>query len=247
MPLESPVFVMQHLLLVIIVLTIGMMMGTGVSFIQNIFVLSITLGAFILFVIPLASIVQNIFQSRKDVKKVLCSIPLLIAGIYQTMVAIFGYTKVMVYEAHPDSFFYALLFPIQTVAESVIYSRTDQIFYMGFPYNQLPSLLLYIVILPYSLLIYLLPSINYDLRKITTEMKIIALLPIVVVIVPVIFHTIKLKMGWIDELMVQFFWLDIVSNIKLLGFFLLLPILSVLYIRHYRRTAYLHDTEDFHG
>jgi len=235
MPFESLLFVMQHLLLIAIILTIGMMMGTGMSFIHNIFALLITVLVFILFFTPLTSIMQNIFQSRTDIRKVSCCIPLLIAGIYQTMVAVLGYTRAMVYEAHPDSLFYALLFPIQRFAEIVIYPSTDQIFYMGFPYNQLPSLLLYIVILPYGLLVYLLPSINFDLTKTTKEMKLVVLLPVICVIVPMILHIAKLKLGQVDDLMIQFFWLEVVSDIKIAGFFLLMPILSILYIRHYRR------------
>jgi hypothetical protein len=106
---------------------------------------------------------------------------------------------------------------------------------MGFPYNQLPSLLLYIVILPYGLFVYLLPSINFDLTKTTKEIKLVVLLPVICVIVPMILHIAKLKLGQVDDLMIQFFWLEVVSDIKIAGFFLLMPILSILYIKHYRR------------
>lgn len=236
MPLEALLFVMQHLLLVSIILTAGIMTGTGGSFVSDISALLIILGVFILFFIPTAAVVQNILRSGKDGRRILCCIPLLIAGVYQTMIAVFGYTKVMVYESQPDSLFYTLLSPIQKAAEIAIYPTTDQIFYMGFPYNQLPQLLFYIVILPFSLFIYLLPSVDYDRGKITKEMKLAALLPVLCVVIPVIIHTVKLRMGLIDELMIRFFWLEIVSDIKKMGFFLLMPALSFLYIRHYKKT-----------
>jgi hypothetical protein len=151
------------------------------------------------------------------------------------MITVFGYTKVMIYEAHPDSLYYTLLFTIQKLAETAIYPTTNKLFYMGFPYNQLPQLLFYIIILPYGLFVYLLPSINYDRKMITTEMKIVALLPIVCVVAPAIFHLVKLKLGLIDELMVKFFWSEIVSDIKIMGFLLLLPMLTILYIKHSKK------------
>lgn len=190
------------------------------------------------FFVPIVSIGKNIVQNRKDVRKVLCCVPLLIAGAYQTMSAAVGYTEVMIHGSHPDSLLYALLFfPIQRLAETAIYPITYKIFYMGFPYNQLPSLVIYVVILPISLLIYLLPSIDYDRTKITKEMKLIALLPLLCVAIPVIVQTVKMRLGLIDELMIQFFWAEIVSNIQLMGFFLLMPALSILYIVHYHRVV----------
>lgn len=154
------------------------------------------------------------------------------------MSAAVGYTEVMIHGSHPDSLLYALLFfPIQRLAETAIYPITYKIFYMGFPYNQLPSLVIYVVILPISLLIYLLPSIDYDRTKITKEMKLIALLPLLCVAIPVIVQTVKMRLGLIDELMIQFFWAEIVSNIQLMGFFLLMPALSILYIVHYHRVV----------
>lgn len=190
------------------------------------------------FFVLIVSIGKNIVQNRKDVRKVLCCVPLLIAGAYQTMSAAVGYTEVMIHGSHPDSLLYALLFfPIQRLAETAIYPITYKIFYMGFPYNQLPSLVIYVVILPISLLIYLLPSIDYDRTKITKEMKLIALLPLLCVAIPVIVQTVKMRLGLIDELMIQFFWAEIVSNIQLMGFFLLMPALSILYIVHYHRVV----------
>lgn len=235
MPLEALLFVMQHIWLAIFVLTLGISIGTGITFGLDIVALVITLGMFALFFVPIVSISQNIVQSKKDIRKVLCCVPLLIAAVYQTTVVMSGYTKVMLYESHPDSLVYALLLPIQRLAETVIYPTTDKIFYMGFPYNQLPQFIAYIIIFPISLLIYLLPSIYYDRRKITKEMKLIALLPLFCVAIPIIVQTVKMMLGLIDELMIQFFWSEIISNIRLMGFFLLMPALSILYIRHYHR------------
>lgn len=236
MPLEALLFVMQHIWLAIVVLTMGIAIGTGINFGLDLVALAITLGMLVLFFVPIVSIAQNVVQSRKDIRKVLCCVPLLIAAVYQTMVVVFGYARVMLYESHPDSLVYALLLPIQRLAEVAIYPTTEKIFYMGFPYNQLPQFTAYIIIFPISLIIYLLPSIDYDRTKITKEMKLIALLPLLCVAVPVIVQTIKLRLGLIDELMIQFFWSKILSNIRLMGFFLLMPALSILYIRHYHRT-----------
>jgi len=235
MPLEALLFILQHIWLAIFVLTLGISIGTGITFGLDIVALVITLGLFVLFFVPLVSIGQNIFQSRKDIRKVLCCVPLLIAGVNQTMTAVIGYTGVMIYESHPDSLLYTLLFPIQRLAETTIYPITYKLFYMGFPYNQLPDLVFYIVILPVSLLIYLLPSIDYNRIKITKEMKLVALLPLLCIAIPIIVQTVKMRLGLIDELMIQFFWSEIISNIKLMGFFLLMPALSILYIRHYHR------------
>lgn len=235
MPFEALLFVMQHIWLAIFVLTLGMSIGSGITFGLDIVALVITLGLFVLFFVPVVSIGQNIFQSRKDIRKVLCCVPLLIAAVYQTIVVVFGYTKFMLYESHPDSLVYALLLPIQRLAETAIYPTTDKLFYMGFPYNQLPQFTAYIIIFPISLLIYLLPSIDYDRRKITKEMKLIALLPLLCVAIPIIVQTAKMRLGLIDELMIQFFWSEIISNIKLMGLFLLMPALSILYIKHYHK------------
>lgn len=228
MPLEALLFVLQYIWFAVFLLTIF----------GNIVALVMTPALFVLFFVPIVSIGQNIVQNRKDVRKVLCCVPLLIAGAYQTMSAAVGYTEVMIHGSHPDSLLYALLFfPIQRLAETAIYPITYKIFYMGFPYNQLPSLVIYVVILPISLLIYLLPSIDYDRTKITKEMKLIALLPLLCVAIPVIVQTVKMRLGLIDELMIQFFWAEIVSNIQLMGFFLLMPALSILYIVHYHRVV----------
>lgn len=227
MPLEALLFVLHYIWFAVFLLTIF----------GDIVALVMTPVLFVLFFVPIVSIGQNIAQSRKDVRKVLCCVPLLIAGAYQTMTAVVGYTGVMIYGSHPDSLLYALLFPIKRLAETVIYPITYKLFYMGFPYNQLPALIFYVVILPISLLIYLLPSIDYDRRKITKEMKLIALLPFICVIIPVIVQTVKMRLGLIDELMIQFFWSEIVSNVQLIGFFLLMPALSILYIIHYHRVV----------
>jgi len=236
MPLEALLFVLQHIWLAVFVLTLGISIGTGINFGLDVVALLITLGMFVLFFMPIVSIGQNIVQSRKDIRKVLCCVPLLIAAVYQTLVVVFGYTKFMIYESHPDSLVYALLLPVQRLGETAIYPTTDKIFYMGFPYNQLPQFTAYIIVFPISLLIYLLPSIDYDRTKITKEMKLIALLPLFCVAIPVIVQTVKMKLGLIDELMIQFFWSEILSNIRLMGLFLLMPMLSILYIRHYQRT-----------
>jgi hypothetical protein len=244
MPFEALLFIMQHIWLAIFVSTLGISIGSGIIFGLDIVALVITLGMFALFFVPIVSISQNVVQSKKDIRKVLCCVPLLIAAVYQTIVVVFGYTKFMLYESHPDSLVYALLLPIQKLAETVIYPTTDKIFYMGFPYNQLPQFIAYVIIFPISLLIYLLPSIDYDRRKITKEMKLIALLPLLCIAIPIIVQTVKMRLGLINELMIQFFWSEIISNIKLMGFFLMMPALSILYIRHYHRVVRI-STEKF--
>ncbi|MDD3316462.1 MAG: hypothetical protein PHH67_02065 [Methanosarcina sp.] len=227
MPLESLLFFLHYIWFAVFLLTIF----------GDIVALVMTPGLFVLFFVPIVSIGQNIVQNKNDVRKVLCCVPLLIAGAYQTITAVAGYTRVMNYGSHPDSLLYALLFPIRKLVETVIYPITGKIFYMGFPYNQLPDAIFYIVILPASLFIYLLPTVDYDKAKITKEMKLIALLPLLCVAIPVIVQTVKMRLGLIDELMIQFFWAEIVSNIQLMGFFLLMPALSILYIIHYHRVV----------
>lgn len=226
MPLEALLFVLDYIWLSIV----------GLTVFGDILALVMTPVLFVLCFAPIVSIGQNIVQSREDIRKVLCCVPLLIAGAYQAMSAVAGYTRVMIYGSPHDSLLYELLFPIQKLIETTIYPVTDKIFYMGFPYNQLPGLVFYVVILPVSLLIYLLPSIDYDRTKITKEMKLIALLPLLCVAIPIIVQTVKMRLGLIDELMIQFFWNEIVSNIILMVLFLLMPALSILYIRHYQRT-----------
>lgn len=233
MPLEALLFFMTHIWLVVLGLTAVSVIGLGINFMLDMYVLVITLGLFVLFFVPTVAIVQNIVSSREDFRRSLCCVPLLIAGIYETMTATIGHTKIMLYESHPDSLVYTLLLPIQRFAEIVIYPTTDEILYMGFPYNQLPQLTLYIVLLPIGLFIYLLPSISYDWRKITKEMKLILLLPLFCVAIPIIWQTAKMRLGLIDEIMMQFYWIEVTSDIKLLGFFLLLPILGILYIKQY--------------
>ena len=235
MPLEALLFFMHYIWLVVIGLTMIVVIGTGIQFGLDIYALVMTLGLFVLFFVPIVSIGQNIVKSRKNVRKVLCYVPLLIAGMFQTMITITAHTKVMIYESHSDSLLYALLLPIQRLAETAIYPITDEIFYMGFPYNQLPQLTFYIVILPISLFIYLLPSVDYDRTKITKEMKLIALLPLLFVVIPVIVQTVQMSLGLIDEIMIKFFWVEIFSNIRRMGF-ILMPILGILYVRHYHST-----------
>ncbi|MDI9394869.1 MAG: hypothetical protein QM426_05380 [Euryarchaeota archaeon] len=212
MPLEALLFVMQHIWVAIFVLTLGISIGTGITFGLDIVSLLITLGMFVLFFVPIASIGHNIVQSRKDIRKVLCCVPLLITALYQTTVVVLGYTKFMIYESHPDSLVYTLLFLIQKLGETAIYPTTDKIYYMGFPYNQLPQFTAYIIVFPISLLIYLLPSIDYDRIKITKEMKLIALLPLLCVGISIIVQTVKMRLGLIDELMIKFFWSEILST-----------------------------------
>ena len=117
MPLEALLFVLQHIWLAVFVLTLGISIGTGINFGLDVVALLITLGMFVLFFMPIVSIGQNIVQSRKDIRKVLCCVPLLIAAVYQTLVVVFGYTKFMIYESHPDSLVYALLLPVQRLGK----------------------------------------------------------------------------------------------------------------------------------
>ncbi|HHV25432.1 MAG TPA: hypothetical protein GXX65_13340 [Methanosarcina sp.] len=232
MPLEALLFVLQYIWFAVFLLTIF----------GNIVALVMTPALFVLFFVPIVSIGQNIVQSRKDVRKISCCVPLLIAGAYQTITTVAGYTRVMIYGSHHDSLLYALLFPIQKIVETVIYPITDKIFYLGSPYNQLPDTIFFVVILPASLFIYLLPSVDYDRTKITKEMKLIALLPLLCIAIPIIVQTVKMRLGLIDELMIQSFWSRtfwsrIVLDIGQMGFFLLLPILGILYIVHYHRVV----------
>lgn len=240
MPLEAFLFVMQHILFAVFALALfGSIMTSSVmtpGLFGYILLLILTPILLFLFFAPIVSIGQNIIQNRKDVRKVLCCVPLLIVGIFQTISVVLGYAKFMTYGSGPDSLLYALLFPILSIAEATIYPITEKIFYMGFPYNCLPSLIFYLIILPTSLLIYLLPSVDYESKKITKEMKLIVLLPFICAAIPVIVHTLKMRLGLIDELMIQFFWLEIASDIQLMGFLLLMPLLSILYVRHYKRT-----------
>lgn len=206
MPLEAFLFVLQHILLAVFALALfGDIMISSVitpGLFGYILLLILTPGLLILFFAPIVSIGQNIILNRKDVRKVLCCVPLLIVGVFQAINAVVAYTKIMIYRSRPDSLFYALLLPIQRLAEAVIHPVTEKIFYMGFPYNCLPSLIFYLVILPISLLIYLLPTVDHDSKKITKEMKLIVLLPFICAAIPVIVHTIKLRLGLIDELMI---------------------------------------------
>jgi len=238
--LEALLFVLQHILFAVFALALfGDIMISSVitpGLFGYILLLILTPVLLILFFSPIISIGQNIIQNKKDVKKVLCCMPLLIVCVFQTINVVLGYTKFMIYGSRPDSLLYSLLFPILNMAEAIIYPITEKIFYMGFPYNCLPSLTFYLIILPASLLIYLLPSVDYESKKITKEMKLIVLLPFICAAIPVIVHTLKMRLGLIDELMIQFFWLEIASDIQLMGFLLLMPLLSILYIRHYKRT-----------
>jgi hypothetical protein len=219
MPLEALLFFMYHIWLIVIGLTAIAVIGTGIQFGLSIYLLFVTLFLFVLFFIPTASILLNIIRSKNNFKKVLCCAPILVIAIFQTMTSIFSHTKLMIYESHPDSLIYALLFPINQLLEIVVSPIFNEIFYMGFPHNQLPQILLYIVLLPLSLFIYLLPSVDYDRKKTTKEMKLIVLLPLLCVAIPMIIQIIKLNVGLIDDIMIKFFWVEIFSNIRRLGFF----------------------------
>ena len=234
MPLEALLFFMHHIWISVIGLTMIVVIGTGIQYGLHTYILVMTLGLFVLFFVPITAIVQNILKNMKDARRVWCCIPLLIVGIIQTMAIIIGHAKVMVYETHPDSLIYALMFPIQRFAQIAIDPMIEYVFYMGFPYNQLPQIIFSIVFLPLSLFIYLLPSIDYDRMKITKEMKLIAVLPSFCIVIPVIIQTIKMSLGLIDEIMIKYFWFEITSNILRMSF-LLMPILGILYITHYRR------------
>lgn len=234
MPLEALLFFMYHIWLAIIGLTMLVVIGTGIQYGLHTYALVMTLGLFVLFLVPIAAIGQNIVRNMEDVRQVLCGIPLLIVGMFQTMAAIIVHTKAMIYESYPDSLIHTLLLPIQRFAQIAIDPIIEDIFYMGFPYNQLPQITFYIILLPLSLFIYLLPSVGYDRMRITKEMKLIALLPLVCIAIPVIIQTIRMSLGLIDEIMIKFFWSEISSNISRMGF-LLMPVLGILYIRHYNR------------
>lgn len=234
MPLEALLFFLYHIWLSVIGLTMIVVIGTGIQYGLHTYTLVMTLGLFVLFFVPIAAIGQNIVRNMKDVRRVWCGIPLLIVGIIQTVAAIIGHAKVMVYETHPDSLIYALMFPIQRFAQIAIDPIIEDIFYMGFPYNQLPLIIFYIILLPLSLFIYLLPSVGYDRMRITKEMKLIALLPFLCIAIPVIIQTIRMSLGLIDEIMIKFFWVEISSNIIRMGF-LLMPVLGILYIKHYNK------------
>ncbi|ABE52707.1 Hypothetical protein Mbur_1821 [Methanococcoides burtonii DSM 6242] len=233
---------MYHIWISVIGLTMIVVIGTGIQYGLHTYTLVMTLGLFVLFFVPITAIGQNIVRNMKDARRVWCCIPLLIVGIIQTMAAIIGHAKVMVYETHPDSLIYALMFPIQRFAQIAIDPIIEDVFDMGFPYNQLPLIIFYIIFLPLSLFIYLLPSIGYDRMKVTKEMKLIAVLPLLCIAIPIIIQTIKMSLGLIDEIMIKFFWFEISSNILRMGF-LLMPILGILYIKHHNKLMRVHAEE----
>ncbi|MCM1987675.1 hypothetical protein [Methanococcoides seepicolus] len=233
MPLDALLFFIAHIWAAVIILTIFGMIVTKSQSDLKIYALVMTLGLFILFLVPIAAIGQNIVKNRRDIKKVLYYVPLLIIGMFQTIIVIIGHTHIVTATFPHDSLIYTLLLPLQRLVEISIYPITHEIFYMGFPYNTLPQIILYVVILPISLFIYLLPSVDYDMRKITREMKLIVLLPLLCAIIPVILQVVQMGLGLIAENMIKFFWVKIFFNISYMGFFLLMPILGILYIRHY--------------
>lgn len=232
MPFEALLFFIYHIWLFFMVLTAMLIIGTGIHFGLDIYLVLITLGLFILYLVPIASIVQNIIKNQKDIKKVTFCMPLLIVGILHTISAFAVQIKIVVYEGHPDLFIYNLLLPIQKLVTIVADPLVEGIFNMEFPYNLLIPIAFYIVFLPVSLLIYLLPSIDYNRKKVTKEMKLIAILPLICVIIPVIVQTVKMSFGLIDDIMLKFFWVAIFLNIGKLVFFLV-PLLGILYIKHY--------------
>lgn len=234
MPLDALLFFIAHIWAAIIVLTIFVVIVTKTQSDLKIYALVMTLGLFILFLVPIISIGQNIVKNRRDIRKVLYYVPLLIAGMCQTIIVIIGHTYIVTSSFH-DSLIYTLLIPIQRLVEIAIYPITHEILYMGFPYNTLPQIIFYVIILPISLFIYLLPSVDYDMKKITREMKLIALLPLLCAIIPVILQAVQMGLGLIDENMIKFFWFKIFFNISYMGYFLLMPILGILYIRHYNK------------
>jgi hypothetical protein len=138
------------------------------------------------------------------------------------------------YVSLPDSLIYTLLLPIQKIIEISVDPLIEAIFFLSFPYNLLIPVGFEIVILPISLFIYLLPSIGYDWKRSTREMKLIVILPLICIIIPVVAQTIKSSLGMIDEIMADFFWVEIISNIGQLAS-LLIPILGILYIIHYNK------------
>lgn len=97
MPLEALLFFMHHIWLAIIGLTMLVVIGTGIQYGLHKYALVMTLGLFVLFLVPIAAIGQNIVRNIEDVRKVLCGIPLLIVGMFQTTAAIIVYTKASIY------------------------------------------------------------------------------------------------------------------------------------------------------
>lgn len=234
MPFEALLFYIYHIWLLVMVLTALLIIGTGIHFGLDISLVLITLGLFILYLVPIVSIVQNIIYNKKDTKKILCCIPLLIVGILHTISAFAVQIKIVVYEGHPDLLIYNLLLPIQKLVALVADPLVEGIFNMEFPYNLLIPTAFYIVFFPFSLLIYLLPSIDYNRKKVTKEIKLIAILPLICVIIPVIVQTVRMRFGLIDDVMLKFFWVEIFLNIGKLVFFLM-PLLGILYIKHYNK------------
>ncbi|ADI75135.1 conserved hypothetical protein (plasmid) [Methanohalobium evestigatum Z-7303] len=236
-PLEALLFFIDHIWLVALNLTDIGAIDVGINFILDTYAFIVTLGLLILFFLPTVSIVHNIIRYRKDIIRVLCCVPLLIAGIVITMTATLRHTHYILYGSNPNTLFYTLLDPIYRSAEIIIYTVIEILVYMGFPYmdGDLPVLISYLFLLPVGLFIYLLPSINYDLRKITTEMKLISLFTLICIATPIVKQTIKLNRVPIDELIVNSFWIKIIPELELLGFFLLSPLLGILYIKHYRK------------
>ncbi|MCM1986301.1 hypothetical protein [Methanococcoides seepicolus] len=234
-PLDALLFFIVHIWVAVIILTIFGMIMTKSQSDLDIYALVMTLGLFILFLVPISFIGQNIVKNRRDIRKVLYYIPLLIIGMFHTIIAIIGHTHIVTTTFPHDSLIYNLLLPIQRLVEIAIYPITREIFDMGFPYNTLPQIIIYVIILPITLFIYLLPSVGYDRMKITKEMKLIVLLPLLCAIIPVILQVVQMGLGLIDENMIKFFWVKIFFNISYMGFFLLMPILGILYIRHYNK------------
>ncbi|ABE51979.1 hypothetical protein [Methanococcoides burtonii] len=235
MPLDALLFFMAHIWVTVILLTMFVMIVTKSQSDLRIYALVMTLGLFILFLVPIATIGQNIVKNRRDIRKVLYYIPLLICGMFHTIIVIIGHTRIVTATFPHDSLIYNLLLPIQRLVEIAIDPITREIFDMSFPYNTLPLIIIFVVILPVSLFIYLLPSVDYDIRKITGEMKLIVLLPLLCAIIPVILQAVQMGLGLIDENMIKFFWIKIFFNISYMGYFLLMPILGILYIKHYNK------------
>lgn len=233
-PLESLLFFIYHIWLFVMLLSAIIVIGFGIYSPLDIPLVLVTLELFLLYMVPIIAIVQNIVRSKKDLKKVLCCIPFLIVGIIHTLTAFAVHLKLMIGEEHPNLLIYQLLLPIQKLLGITADPLIDGIINMHFPYNLLIPNVFYIVILPASLLIYLLPSIDYNREKITKEMKQIALLPLIFVIILVALQTAQLILGLIDDIMVEFFWAEILMNIGQ-ALFLLVPILGLLYIRHYKK------------
>lgn len=241
MPFEALLFFTYHIWLFIMGLTAVIIIGTGIHVGLDIFLVLITVGLFIVYLIPIATIVQKIIENKKDVKRVLCCTPLLFVGIFHIISAFAVQIKIVMYEGHPDLLIYKLLLPIQELVRLVADPLVEGIFNMQFPYNMLIPITFYVVLFPVSLLIYLLPSIDYNRKKVTKQMKLIAILPLVCVIVPVIVQTVRMSFGLIDDLMLKFFWAEIFLNIGQLVFFLI-PILGILYVKHYNKVNDLPQT-----